>query len=83
MGGDYMNDEMAKEAEMSTLSQEISKLEKLSFEINDKVFGPRPDAGQGIPTPQADDFLSIMRNKIIDITERLRRVSNRLSLLGK
>ena len=67
----------------NTLLGAIKDLEKVSWKLNGQIYGEMPSSGaQGInPTPA--DKLTFARNSIVEITQRLREVSDRLELIGK
>lgn len=66
----------------NTLLGVIKDLEKVSWKLNGQIYGEMPSGAQGInPTPA--DKLTFARNSIVEITQRLREVSDILELIGK
>ena len=76
---DYPKEETVGE---TTLLSAIKDLEKVSWKLNGQIYGEVPANGNiGNPTPA--DKLTFARNLIIEITQRLREVSDRMDLIGK
>jgi hypothetical protein len=79
-----MNDVAAKEVGEITLSGAVEELEKVSWKIKGLVYEESPtNQGLGNPTPQPADKLTRARNTVLEVTDRLREVANRLELIGK
>jgi hypothetical protein len=76
-------DETAKQTGEVTINSAIQELEKVSWRLNGLVFGESPvENGIGNQSQPADK-LTFLRNSIIDATQRLKEVANRLEIIGK
>ena len=66
----------------TTLLGAIKNLEEVSWGLHGQIYGEVPVNGDvGNPTPA--DKLTFARNLIVEITQRLREVSDRMDLIGK
>ena len=64
-----------------SLSEAISQLSEVSWQLNGLIFGETP-MKQPEAKLAAGDRLTEARNQIQDITNRLKEVKNRLSIIG-
>ena len=70
----------ATQISLPSLSEAISQLEEVSGQLNSLIFGERPEKQE--PRPIAGDKLTQARNRIQEITVRLREVKDRLTIIG-